>query len=47
MLYVVYHKVLSWGLNCVFADDTNIFCTGDDIYNLCNLVSQEIKKNQN
>ena len=30
----------------IFADDTNIFCTGDDIHNLCNLVSQEIKKFQ-
>ena len=28
----------------IFADDTNIFCTGDDIHNLCNLVLQEIKK---
>ena len=31
----------------IFADDTNIFCTGDDIHNLCNLVLQEMKKFQN
>ena len=31
----------------IFADDTNIFCTGDDIHELCNLVSQEMKKIQN
>ena len=34
-------EILSYIL---FADDTNIFYTGDDIYEICNILSNELKK---